>query len=148
MPDLATDLGKVSADGIDWTFKLKDGLKYEDGTAVKVEDVAYAIKRSFAQDDCHGGPTYQNDFFKDGDTYKGPYTSPATTTPVSPTPDAKTARDPPGPSLRDAAVLRAPSRMFSPIPKAKDTKQNYSNHPIATGPYMFKTFTQGTSSSW
>ena len=33
---------------------------------------------------------------------------------------------------------------FSPIPKAKDTKQNYSNHPIATGPYMFKSFTQGT----
>ena len=32
-----------------WTFTLKDGLKYEDGTPVKAEDVAYAIKRSFAQ---------------------------------------------------------------------------------------------------
>ena len=27
--------------------------------------------------------------------------------------------------------------MFTPIPKAKDTKQDYKNHPLATGPYMF-----------
>ena len=40
--DLATDLGKASADGLDWTYTLKDGLKYEDGTPVKAEDVAYA----------------------------------------------------------------------------------------------------------
>ena len=33
VPDLATDLGKASADGMDWTYTLKDGLKYEDGTA-------------------------------------------------------------------------------------------------------------------
>ena len=28
VPDLATDLGQVSADGLTWTFTLKDGLKY------------------------------------------------------------------------------------------------------------------------
>ena len=35
--------------------------------------------------------------------------------------------------------------MFTPIPKAKDTKQEYKNHPLATGPYMFDTYTAGTS---
>jgi peptide/nickel transport system substrate-binding protein len=35
--------------------------------------------------------------------------------------------------------------MFTPIPKAKDTKQDYKNHPLATGPYMFKDYKAGTS---
>src|SRR3954452_16835425 len=60
VPDMATDLGKASADGMDWTFTLKDGLKYEDGSPVKAEDVAYAVKRSFAQEELAGGPTYHN----------------------------------------------------------------------------------------
>ena len=142
MPDLATDLGKASADGLDWTFTLKDGLKYEDGSPVKAEDVAYAIKRSFAQEELPGGPTYQNDFFKGGDTYKGPYKSGDKFAGVS-TPDDKTVVI----HLRkkfETLPYFVSFSQFSPIPKAKDTKQNYSNHPIATGPYMFKSFTQGT----
>ncbi len=73
MPDLAEDLGTKSADGLTWTFKLKQGIKYSDGSAVKAEDYAYAIKRSFAHDLYDSGPTYQIQFFKDGDKYKGPY---------------------------------------------------------------------------
>ena len=72
MPDL-TDLGTVSADKLTWTFKMQPGIKYEDGTQVKVEDLAYAIKRSFAHDVYVNGPTYQIQYFKDGDKYKGPY---------------------------------------------------------------------------
>ena len=34
--------------------------------------------------------------------------------------------------------------MFTPIPKAKDTKENYQNKPLATGPYKFDSFTPGT----
>jgi peptide/nickel transport system substrate-binding protein len=142
VPDLATDLGKASADGMDWTFTLKDGLKYEDGSPVKAEDVAYAVKRSFAQEELPGGPTYQNDFLKGGDTYKGPYKSGDTFAGVS-TPDDKTVVI----HLRkkfETLPYFVSFSQFSPIPKAKDTKQNYSNHPIATGPYMFKTYTQGT----
>ena len=41
-PDMATDLGQPNEDNTEWTFTLRDGLKYEDGTDVKAEDVAYA----------------------------------------------------------------------------------------------------------
>ena len=58
VPDL-TDLGTVSADKLTWTFKMQPGIKYEDGTEVKVDDLAYAIKRSFAHDVYANGPTYQ-----------------------------------------------------------------------------------------
>ena len=40
---------------------------------MKAEDVAYAISRSFAIEELPDGPTYQLQFFLDGDTYKGPY---------------------------------------------------------------------------
>ena len=54
----------MSADGLTWTFKLKKGIKYHDGTEVKAEDYAYAIKRSFAHDLFSNGPTYQIDYFR------------------------------------------------------------------------------------
>src|SRR6188472_3123768 len=73
IPDMATDLGKPSEDNKSWTFTLRDGLKYEDGTPVKAEDVAYAVKRSFAIAELPDGPTYQTTFFLDGDKYKGPF---------------------------------------------------------------------------
>ncbi len=59
VPDMATDLGTPNEDNTEWTFTLKDGLKYEDGTDVKAEDVAYAVSRSFAIEELPDGPTYQ-----------------------------------------------------------------------------------------
>jgi len=143
VPDLATDLGKVSSDGLTWTFTLKPGLKYEDGSTIKAADVGYAIKRSFSQAELPGGPTYQNDYFKDGDKYKGVYKSGEKFAGVS-TPDDTTVII----HLRkrfETLPYYASFSQFSPIPKSKDTKQNYSNHPLASGPYKFKSFTQGTS---
>lgn len=142
VPDLAEDLGTASADGLTWTFKLKKGIKYQDGTEVKAEDYAYAIKRSFAHDLFADGPTYQLDYFKDGDTYKGPWASGDTYAGVE-TPDNNTL----------VIHLRTPFAdlpfyasfpMFTPIPKAKDTKDNYQNSPMATGPYTWDTYTVGT----
>src|SRR4029079_5129517 len=48
VPDMATDLGRPSQDNKSWTFTLRDGLKYEDGTPVKAEDAASAAQRSSA----------------------------------------------------------------------------------------------------
>src|SRR3954469_22647484 len=38
VPDL-TDTGTVSADKLSWTFKVQPGIKYEDGSEVKIEDL-------------------------------------------------------------------------------------------------------------
>ncbi|TDD86855.1 hypothetical protein E1293_08935 [Actinomadura darangshiensis] len=41
VPDLATDLGKPSDDAKTWTYTLKDGLKFDDGTPITSKDVKY-----------------------------------------------------------------------------------------------------------
>ena len=147
VPDLATDLGKVSADGLTWTFTIKDGIKYSDGTAVTAEDIAYAVKRSFAFTDT--GPTYQVDFLKGGknaqgeQAYKGPWESGETFAGVEAT-DAKTVVF----HLEkrwETLPYFASFTQTSPIQKAKETKnRDYGNNAAGTGPYKIKSFTQGS----
>ncbi len=55
--DMATDTGTVSDGGKTWKFTLKDGLKWQDGSAVTADDVKYGISRTFAVDVITGGPT-------------------------------------------------------------------------------------------
>jgi len=48
VPYLAKDMPKVSADGKTYTFTLRDGLKYSDGTPVKASDFPKTIERDYA----------------------------------------------------------------------------------------------------
>ena len=142
VPDMATDLGTPNEDNTEWTFTLKDGLKYEDGTDVKAEDVAYAVSRSFAIEELPDGPTYQLTFFQDGDTYKGPYKdkSPYKGVEVNGN-DITIKMSRPFPEMDYYASFP----VFTGIPQAKDTKEEYGNHPLATGPYMFSDYKPGSS---
>ncbi len=45
VPGLAEDMPDISADGKTYKLKLRSGLKYSDGTAVKASDFEHAIKR-------------------------------------------------------------------------------------------------------
>jgi len=45
IPGVATDLPEISADGRTYTFTVRDGLEYSDGTPVKAGDFEHAIKR-------------------------------------------------------------------------------------------------------
>src|SRR6266487_4536841 len=47
VPGLAKSMPTVSANGKVYRFKLRKGLKYSDGSAVKAGDFKYAIKRGF-----------------------------------------------------------------------------------------------------
>ncbi len=40
-PGLATKLPDISADGLTWTFRLRDGLKFSDGSPLTSEDVTF-----------------------------------------------------------------------------------------------------------
>lgn len=84
VPDLATSLGKVSDNGLTWTYHLKPGIKFEDGTTVTSADVKYAVERSYAKDVLPNGPGYFKLLLKDPG-YPGPYKdkTPGRATPTS-----------------------------------------------------------------
>ncbi|MFD6081208.1 ABC transporter substrate-binding protein [Streptomyces hydrogenans] len=132
VPDLATDTGRPNKDATEWTYTLKDGLKYEDGTPITSADVKYGIERSFAAE-LSGGAPYLRDWLIGGDTYQGPYKDPKGLASIV-TPDPRTIvfklRKPEG-----EFPFVATQTQFAPVPKAKDTGAKYEEHPVSSGPY-------------
>ena len=72
VPDLATDTGKSSDDGKTWTYTLKNGLKFSDGTPITSKDVKYGLERSFA-DSLTGGLSYHKTLLEGAQDYHGPF---------------------------------------------------------------------------
>src|SRR5712691_2295037 len=72
VPDLATDLGTVSDNGLTWTFHIQPNVKYEDGTVVTSQDVKYAVERTYDRTVMANGPTYYQVLLADP-KYPGPY---------------------------------------------------------------------------
>jgi peptide/nickel transport system substrate-binding protein len=140
VPDLAEDLGKPSDGAKTWTYKLRKGLKYEDGTAITSKDVKYAVERSLDKDVLVNGPTYYNDFL-DLQGYTSPYKD------TSPDKLGLKAIDTPD----DQTIIFHLKQSFSgfdyfamlpstvPVPPAKDTGSKYKEHVFSSGPYKFET---------
>lgn len=70
--DLATDTGTPNEDASSWTFTIKDGVTWEDGSAITCEDFRYGASRVFANDLITGGPNYILSYL-DVKNYPGPY---------------------------------------------------------------------------
>ncbi|MBB4891445.1 peptide/nickel transport system substrate-binding protein [Streptomyces olivoverticillatus] len=132
VPDLATSTGTPSDDAKVWTYKLKDGLKYEDGSPITAADIKYGVERSFAPE-LSGGAPYLRDWLIGGDTYQGPYKEKKGLDSIE-TPDAKTIVFHLKKSEGDFPYF-ATSTQFAPVPKAKDTGAKYAEHPVSSGPY-------------
>ncbi|WP_329040404.1 ABC transporter substrate-binding protein [Streptomyces sp. NBC_00178] len=132
VPDLATDLGKPSKNATVWTYTLKEGLKYEDGTAITSADIKYGIERSFAPE-LSGGAPYLRDWLIGGADYQGPYKDKKGLASIE-VPDARTIvfhlNKPEG-----EFPYLATQTQTTPVPQAKDKGAKYENHPLSSGPY-------------
>ncbi|HEY1488989.1 MAG TPA: ABC transporter substrate-binding protein [Micromonosporaceae bacterium] len=75
VPDLATDTGRPSQDLKTWEFTLKSGLRWQDGTPVRCQDVQYGIERRFNKTiNAANGLNYPLTYLVDNQTpYKGPF---------------------------------------------------------------------------
>ncbi|MFE0105669.1 ABC transporter substrate-binding protein [Streptomyces sp. NPDC059009] len=132
VPDLATDLGTPSKNATVWTYHLKKGLTYEDGSPITSGDIKYGIERSFAAE-LSGGAPYLRDWLIGGADYDGPYKDKEGLDSIE-TPDDSTIvfhlNKPEG-----EFPFLATQTQTTPVPKSKDKGTKYENHPLSSGPY-------------
>ncbi|MEY3473025.1 MAG: hypothetical protein RLY22_528 [Actinomycetota bacterium] len=150
VPDLATDTGRASNGNKTWEFTLRDGVTFEDGSAITCEDVKYGVSRTFATDIITDGPTYAIGMLDGTDNYKGPYNTDADNDvasydkAVTCSEDNKTITF----NLRRAVGdfnYTVTYLSFSPVPKAKDTGDGYDLKPVSSGPYKIQSYSKTDS---
>jgi peptide/nickel transport system substrate-binding protein len=143
VPGLATSLGTASNGNKTWTYHLKSGVKYEDGTPVTSQDVKYAVERTFDRAVLPNGPSYFASLLAGNAAhYPGPFKNrsknlmglTAITTP-NPTTVVFHLNQP----FADFNYVVA-FPQTAPVPPSKDTGANYQKHPMSTGPYKFASY--------
>jgi peptide/nickel transport system substrate-binding protein len=146
VPDLADSLGKPSKDAKTWTYHLRAGLKFDDGTPITSKDVKYAVERSnFAPEALSNGPTYFKAYLQGGDKYKGPYKDKKGLASIA-TPDDRTIVFHLNQPFADFDYLATFSQT-APVPQAKDDGAKYVQHIVSSGPYKFSSYEEGASAS-
>jgi peptide/nickel transport system substrate-binding protein len=134
--DLATDTGTPSKGDTVWTFHLRTGVKWQDGTDVTAQDVKYGVERAFSPD-INGGPPYAAQWLVGGADYKGPYSGKQLAS--IQTPDKSTVVFHLNQPVADFNETTAMSG-WSAVPKAHDTHATYDRHVWSDGPYMIKSY--------
>lgn len=141
IPDLATDTGTPSDDGQTWTFTLKEGLLFEDGTPITAATVKYGLERSFAPE-LTGGLSYHKVLLEGGEDYKGPFDGEHL--------DSIEAAD----ELTLVLHLNRPygdfgwiasTPAFAPVPEDSGEPESYATAPVASGPYRIASYSAGNS---
>ncbi|MFI9201941.1 ABC transporter substrate-binding protein [Streptomyces sp. NPDC053048] len=139
VPDLATDLGTPSNGARTWTFRLKEGVRYEDGSPVTAQDVKYNVERSFSPD-LPGGADYAARYLAGAEGYRGP--AEGRHLDSIRTPDDRTIvfdLRKPFAEFPNATVMPT----FAPVPKARDKGPQYDNRPFSSGPYKVESYARG-----
>jgi len=145
--DLATTTGETADGCKTWKFTLRDGVKFEDGTAITSKDIAYGISRSF-DDSTADGPHYLQIWLAGKEdyqsVYKGPYAAPGTIAPGITTPDDKTIQFQFASAHCDFPAAAALLTTV-PVPQSKDPGANKydSDAIVSSGPYMIESLVRG-----
>jgi peptide/nickel transport system substrate-binding protein len=140
VPGLATALGTPSNGGKTWTYHLKSGVKFEDGTPVTSQDVKYAVERTFDRTVLPNGPSYFPTLLAgNAAKYKGPFKDKTGDLTAVQTPNSSTIVFNLNQPFADFNYVVA-FPQTAPVPPSKDKGANYQLHPLSTGPYKFQSY--------
>lgn len=139
VPDIATTTGDSSNGGRTWTYHLKSGIKYADGTAISSQDIKFGVERSFSSI-LSGGPNYASQWLIGGTAYHGPAHGKQLSSIT--TPDSKTIVFHLNRPIGDFPYLTSFAQ-FSPVPTSAGVNLTYGNKPMSTGPYKVSSFQHG-----
>ncbi|WP_185996499.1 ABC transporter substrate-binding protein [Nocardioides campestrisoli] len=154
VPDLATDLGRPNEDHTEWRFTVRDGVTWEDGSAVTPGQVAFGITRTLDVKAFPLGPgaDYTRPYFaggtqgrsteqqgKQGKKAKKAEKAPFTGVRVEGRDVVLTTTEP-YPEMDRLVSLPG----FGPVPEGKvSDPPGYGRKPWATGPYRVKRLVPG-----
>lgn len=146
MGDLATDTGKSEDNCKKWTYTLRDGLKFEDGTTITSRHIAEGISTAF-DELAADGPSYIQRFLAGPDwatVYTGPFQNPGTIAPGISLPDDKTIVFTLKEGHCDFPLLATlPTTAPTQVEKLNPANPESLESPIASGPYKIKSYTRG-----
>lgn len=136
VPDLATDLGRPSENNTVWEFKLREGVKWEDGAAINCQQLKYGVERNFAAVFDSGLPYAELMLADNATPYEGPYSGKEL--------DSVTCED----QQTIKFKLKQPAgdfnytvalSIFSPTKPGSDgDKDAYDLRPLSNGPYRIE----------
>ena len=149
VPDLASNTGVPSNNAKTWTFTLRAGITWQDGSPVTCADEQYGVSRAFATDVITDGPQYlvgalDIPVAPDGSSmYKGPYKKVGQALfDKAVTCDGNTVTFHLNRSFADFNyALTYPAG--SPVKASKDTGDTYDLMPFSNGPYMISSYKVG-----
>jgi peptide/nickel transport system substrate-binding protein len=144
--DLATDTGTVDESGKAWSFTLRGGLRWQDGSPVTCEDVKYGVSRSFADPFASEGLNYPTAYL---DIPRKPNGSSTFTGPADQDKAARAAFDKAVSCDGDTIRFRlsvpmtdfnqvVASPAFAPVKKAEDQGEAGVYAVFSAGPYRLK----------
>lgn len=141
VPDLATTTGEASDGGKTWTYRLKPGQEYADGSTITAQDIKFGVERSF-DPQLQGGLSYHKALLVGGEKYQGPAKGKhlaSIETPNATTIVFHLTR----PFADWGWVASMPA--FAPIPaKAGMGIPKYDHTPPSSGPYEVASYTVGS----
>jgi len=136
VPDLAAAAPTSPDGGKTWTFKIKTGLKFSDGSVIKAADVKYGVERSM-DPAIPNGPVYAKLYLIGADKYTGPAKGAALASVEVPDDATITfkLKQVVGSWPQLATLLT-----FVPVPRAKDTGAAYDNMPVTNSSYKIQSY--------
>lgn len=129
-PRLATSW-QVSDDGLTWTFELRPGVKFHDGTAFDANAVVFSFERLLVK----GHPQSIHDV---ANYWRGQMSDVENVVAITPLTVAIHVRRKFAPLLGNLAMYP----MVSPTAVIK-WGATFSDHPVGTGPFLFESWTKG-----
>ncbi|WP_432586953.1 ABC transporter substrate-binding protein [Streptomyces sp. HD1123-B1] len=133
--DLAKDTARVTDGGRTYTYTLREGVTWENGEPVTAQDIKYGIERGWATDVLPGGPDQLQRALDPEHTYRGPYKDTEGLKAIETHGDSTIVFRLPEPDADFEQLLAMPAA--SPVPKSADTKKEYGERPLSSGPYEF-----------
>lgn len=146
VPALANEVPEPEEGGLVYTFPLREGVEFHDGTPFNAEAVVFNFERwKNTGNEYHTGGGSQGSDFTYYDSMFGGFDDDSVIESVEATGEYEvrfTLREPLGPFLRNIAM--SPFGIASPEAIRNDVEGFWRN-PVGTGPFVFDSWNQGST---